>query len=133
MATKTTRKSGENHQVAFGATPLGTARATQMRLSIRTADGRGSGDAGPVDKEIGLDSGEVIASYLITDEATLALLGSYDTVVITDSAGTTVFSGDALFADVTRREAHDQMTLIDARFVVQGLPTVPDLTGLAFA
>lgn len=132
MATKTTRKSGENHLVKFGATTLGTARATALRLTIRTADARGTGDAGPVDKELGLASGELTASYLITDEATLALLGSYNTVTLLDSAGATVFAADALFSELQRREAHNDMTVIDARFLIQGLPTTPDLSALGF-
>ena len=133
MATKTTRKSGENHAVSFGAATLGTARTTQLQLTIRTADARGSGDAGPVDKELGLEQGAVQVSYLITDETTLALLGTYDTLVLLDSAGTTVFSADCLFDGLQRREVHDDLTVIDARFLVQGLPTVPDLSGLSFA
>ena len=133
MAEKTARKSGENHQVTFGTTALGTARTTSMTLTVRTADGRGSGDAAPVDKEIGLDSGEVQAHYLITDETTLALLGTYDTIYLEDSSGTTIFQADALFKSVQRREAHDDMTVLDALFLVQSLPTVPDLSSLAFS
>lgn len=130
MATKTTRKSGENHAVTFGATPLGTARQTRLTLTIRTADARGSGDAAPVDKEIGLAEGQVQVSYLITDETTLALLGTYDTLVLEDSAGVTVFSATCLFESLARREAHDDMTVIDALFTVQSVPTVPDLSHL---
>jgi len=133
MATKTTRKSGENHTVSFGATTLGTARFTRVRLTIRTIDARASGDAAPVDKEVGLDSGEVQATYLITDETTLALLGTYASLVLTDSSGSAVFTADALFKDVQRRESHEDMTLIDAVFSVQALPTVPDLSALAYA
>ncbi|MCC7494872.1 MAG: hypothetical protein IT204_21155 [Fimbriimonadaceae bacterium] len=130
MATKTTRKSGENHLVKFGTTTLGTARFTRLRLTIRSVDARGSGDGGPVDKELGLDSGELQATYLITDEATLALLGTYNTVLLQDSAGDTVFSGGALLREVQRRESHEDMTIVDALFQLQGLPTVPDLSGL---
>ena len=133
MATKTTRKSGENHTVSFGATTLGTARFTRVRLTIKTIDARASGDAAPVDKEVGLESGEVQATYLITDEATLAMLGSYDSLVLTDSSGAAVFTADALFKDLQRRESHEDMTLIDAVFSVQSLPSVPDLSGLAYA
>ncbi len=133
MATKTTRKSGENHSVTFGATPLGTARQTRLRLTIRTADARASGDAGPVTKEIGLDSGEVQASYLITDETTMALLGTYAALSIADSAGTAVFTGDCLLKELQRREAYDDLTIVDALFEVQDLPTVPDLSALEYA
>lgn len=133
MATKTTRKSGENHSVTFGTAALGTARTTQVQLSIRTADARGSGDAAPVDKEIGLANGRVQCAYLITDETTLALLGTYDTLVLKDSAGTTVFSATCLFEGLQRRDSFDEMTVIDASFTVQSVPTVPDLSHLAYA
>ena len=133
MATKTTRKSGENHAVSFGGTALGTARQTRMQLQIRTTDARGSGDAAPVDKEIGLAGGEVQVSYLITDETTLALVGTYDTLALTDSDGTTVFQADCLFEGLQRRETHNDMTVIDALFAVQSLPTVPDLSALSFS
>ncbi|NUP99234.1 MAG: hypothetical protein HUU35_05185 [Armatimonadetes bacterium] len=133
MATKTTRKSGENHLVTFGATTLGTARFTELRLTIRTLDARASGDAAPVDKEIGLAAGELKATYLITDEATCALLGSYETLTLKDSAGTAVFTADALFKELHRRESYDDLTVLDATFSLQGLPTVPDLSNLAYA
>ncbi|MBI5834151.1 MAG: hypothetical protein HZB16_17790 [Armatimonadetes bacterium] len=133
MATKTTRKSGENHEVTFGTTVLGTARRTSLQLQIRTADARGSGDAGPVEKELGLAGGQVQAEYLITDEATMALLGTYATLLIRDSGGTTVFSAECLCRGLQRRETHDDLTIVDAIFSVQGLPTVPDLSGLAFS
>ncbi len=131
MATQTTRKSGENHLVTFGTTALGTARHTQVLLVVRTADARASGDGGPVDKELGLDRGEVQAGYLITDEATLALLGSYATLTLKDSAGATVFSADCLFKSVHRREAFDDLTVVDAVFAVQGVPTVPAMAAFA--
>lgn len=132
MATKTTRKSGENHRVAFGETQLGTARQTRVRLTVRTADARGSGDPAPVDKEIGLESGEVQVTYLIADETTLALLGTYDTLTLSDSGGTAVFTADCLLKDLQRRESHDEMTILDALFTVQSIPTVPDLSALDF-
>ena len=66
-------------------------------------------------------------------EATLALLGTYDTIYLEDSAGTTVFQADALFKSVQRRELHDDMTVLDAQFLVQSLPSVPDLSSLGFA
>ncbi len=132
MAEQTTRKSGENHLVTFGSTTLGTARFTRLRLTIRTLDARASGDAGPVDKEVGLESGEVQCTYLITDEATCALLGQRDTLTLKDSAGTAVFTATALFRELQRRESYEDLTIVDALFTVQGLPTVPDLAGLAF-
>jgi hypothetical protein len=130
MATQTTRKSGENHVVTFGATTMGTARHTVVSLNVRTTDARASGDAGPVDKELGLASGQVETDYLITDETTLALLGSLDTLTLKDSAGTVVFEGTCLCRAMTRRENYQEMTVVDAVFAVQGVPTVPILTAL---
>lgn len=131
MANQTTRKSGECHQVSFGTTPLGTARRTTWTLTVRTADGRGSGDCGPVDKQIGLERGLVVAEYLITDEATMALLGTQAELTIRDSAGEVVFAASCLCTSLERREVHDDLTIVDARFAVQGLPTTPALGGLA--
>ena len=40
-----------------------------------------------MDKELGPEQGAVQVSYLLTDETTLALLGTYDPLVLLDSAG----------------------------------------------
>lgn len=125
-------KSGENHTVVFGSTTLGTARGTQLELAVGTVDIRASGDAGARQKPLGLAHGSVRVDYLIGDEATFALLGKTDTLVLKDSAGTTVFSAGALCLGVRRREGYHDATIVDMMFSVQGLPSVPDLSHLAF-
>jgi hypothetical protein len=116
--------------VTFGSTTLGTARQTVVALTVRTADARASGDVGPVDKLTGLAGGEVQTAYLITDESTLGLLGTIDTLVLKDSSGATVFSATCLCRAIHRREGFQDMTIVDAVFTVQGVPTVPTMAAL---
>lgn len=132
MSTDTFRKSGENHQVLFGGTLLGTAQSTSVDLSLRVLDVRGSGDAGPLEKPLGLQHGSVHAQYVVSDESTFALLGKYEVLVLKDSAGATVFECTCLCRDVQRHEAYRGATSFSLVFNVQGLPLVPDLSHLSF-
>lgn len=132
MAEETTRKTGENHTVIFGATTLGVAQSTSVDLSVQVLNVRGSGDAGPLDKPLGLQHGTVHAQYLVSDESTFALLGKFDVLVLKDSAGTTVFSCTCLCRDVQRHEGYHAATRFSLVFNVQGLPTVPNLAHLSF-
>ncbi|MBI5834150.1 MAG: hypothetical protein HZB16_17785 [Armatimonadetes bacterium] len=61
-----------------------------------------------------------IGRGLITDEATMALLGTYATLLIRDSAGTTVVCADCLCRGPPRRETHDDLAIVDAIISAQG-------------
>ena len=130
LPTQTTRKSGENHVVAWGSTTLGSARPTEITLTLQTADARASGDYAPFDVALGQAKGEVICSYLISDEATLPHHGTRDTRTLKDSDGATVFAATCLCRELRRHENYLDMTIVDAVFSVQGLPTTPSLAAI---
>lgn len=72
-----TELSGENTFLQVGGTSYKCQGNVNVNLQVRTANARGSGDATPRPKAIGLEDGaEVSATVLSTDRALLTLHGT---------------------------------------------------------